>query len=247
MFLSYTEMEVTRLHARRICKLLILLSTLFMFIQTSDGINLGLIAGDLKRSGPGPLVVRKVSHHSPVIINVNPGLSKLPGIATLPNPVPKSPKLPCLASLPPKPFPKLPAKPPPKLLKTSKLKRSPLIPSLPRLPGFPPLLLPHLIPPVIPRSPLLPVIPPILPIPTLLPFLPPPLLRAPKLPTLSPFHPLKLPILGKSPLEKTLGTVKLPLTDKGIRRKISKDLLDLKIKGSLTTPEYYRFKKLLLI
>ncbi|XP_063541528.1 protein diaphanous homolog 1-like isoform X1 [Cydia strobilella] len=242
-------MEVNRLHARRICKLLIHLSLFLMFIQTSHGINLGLIAGDLKRSGPGPLVVRKVSHRSPVIINVNPGLPKLPGIETLPNPVPKSLKLPCLASLPPRPFPKLPAKPPPKLLKTSKLKRSPLIPSLPRLrPVFPPpLLLPHLIPPVIPRLPLLPIIPPIMPVPTLLPFLPPPLLRAPRLPTFPPFHPLKLPILGKSPLEKTLGTVQLPLTDKAIRRKISKDLLDLKIKGSLTTPEYYRFKKLLLI
>ncbi|XP_045503692.1 uncharacterized protein LOC123700503 [Colias croceus] len=106
----------------------------------------------------------------------------------------------------------------------SKLIKIPKVPKIPKLPKLP--LLP---------LPLLPILPP-------LPLLPLPIL--PRLP-----KPLKISTLKrKTALEKALGTnikpvIKIPSK---LNKNILKTLLDLKKRGSLTTAEFLRFKKLLV-
>ncbi|KAG6461425.1 hypothetical protein O3G_MSEX012622 [Manduca sexta] len=200
--------------------------------EQSKGLNFGLFAGDNKRH-TNPLFIKKVSRHAPVFININSGLPRI--------------------SKPSLPLPKLPSKAlrleEPKLPKIKKplvrkVPRSLFAPMIPKLP---------ILPPVIPKLPILPIIPPLLP-----PFLPPlPLLPIPLLPPLLPIpklpKPLKVPILGKTPLQRALGTelkpVIVPLVSSiagTVNDKVLEKLLELKRKGSLTTAEYIRFKKLLL-
>ncbi|CAH4027912.1 unnamed protein product [Pieris brassicae] len=105
-----------------------------------------------------------------------------------------------------------------------KMPKIPLIPIIPLLPPVIPKL------PILP--PLLPIIPPVLPLP-IIPHLPK-TLKAPKL-------------LRKTPLQRDLErkiktAIKPPPK---ISKNVAKFLLNLKKKGSITTAEYLRFKKLL--
>ncbi|XP_059054130.1 uncharacterized protein LOC131848325 [Achroia grisella] len=209
---------------------------IFVIIQMSHAINLGLIAGDLKPLG-NPLSIKKYSRHSPVIININSKSNPLPSL----------------------PLPKLPSKPP---FKLPKPKTSSMLSKL-RAPLFPPIIMPPAIP-KIPLLPLLPILPPVLPslplVPPILhplPLLPPILPLFPLLPPVLPriLPPLKVPILSKSLLQKTLGSEIKPVTvpynildrkEEKNSKNIMDKLVELRNKGSLTTAEFIRFKRLLL-
>lgn len=166
-------------------------------IHSTQGINLGLISGDTKRHC-GPVVIKKYSHKSPVVINIH----SIPLISPLT-------------------IPKIPSKPPP--LKLSEPIRSllpigkplfpwpgpmlPLIPKLPFIPTLPiiPSILPAplIVPPLLPRR-TLPLLPSFLPIVAPLPHISIPFL--PK-PSHTPMKPLKIPIIGKkSLLQKALDS-----------------------------------------
>ncbi|XP_061382526.1 uncharacterized protein LOC133320010 [Danaus plexippus] len=199
-------------------------------------LNLGLISGDLSRK-TNPLIIKKTSHLSPVTINIKSGVSRVPNL-----PTPLLPR-------------KLSAKPPTsqrkikrllkktslkrKLLKIPKLRKIPKLPKLPRLPLIP------FLPPILPKLPLLPL--PLLPIVPPLPLLPPILPRVSKL-----LKPLRVPIIGKSKLQKALGSelkpVQIPWTGRDARNRkgILEKLLKLRRNGALSAAEFHRFKKLLL-
>nr|XP_034827567.1 protein PELPK1-like [Maniola hyperantus] len=221
---------------------------LLILIHVSNGLNLGLISGDLKRT-TNPISIRKISHHSPVTINLNSGIPKLPAVfppvlkrklSKIPSPIKATKrslkikplrlyKLPKLAKLPKlRRIPKIP-----KIPKISKIPKIPKIPKLPLLPLIPPLL-----PPLIPKLPLLPLLPILPPIPLLPPILP----RLPKV-----LKPIRIPIIGKSGL-RALGSEIAPIRvpAPNLKRHILEKLLKLRKDGSLTTPEFIRFKKRLL-
>ncbi|XP_046964231.1 protein PELPK1-like [Vanessa cardui] len=197
-------------------------------VETSYCLNLGLISGDLKRSS-SPLIIRKTSHHSPITINIRQGAFQpqkllppiLPPLLSLKNPAIKTKiKHPKLLKLP-----KVPILP--------KLPKVPKIPKLPLLPLIPPIL-----PPLIPKFPIpiLPILPPLLP---------------PILPGLTKLRkPIRVPIIGKTKLQKALDSdlklLKAPLTKSKLNKNILDKLLKLKRDGSLTTSQFNRFKKLLL-
>ncbi|XP_047538379.1 protein app1-like [Vanessa atalanta] len=201
---------------------------LIFLVETSYCLNLGLISGDLKRSS-SPLIIRKTSHHSPITINIRPGTLKpqkllppiLPPLLSLKSPTVKTKiKHPTLIKLP-----KVPILP--------KLPKIPWIPKLPLLPIIPPIL-----PPLIPKLPLpiLPILPPLLP---------------PILPGLTKLSkPIRVPIIGKTKLQKALGSqlkpFKVNLNKSKLNKNILEKLLKLKKDGSLTTSQFIRFKKLLL-
>ncbi|KAM3959536.1 uncharacterized protein ACR2FA_006469 [Aphomia sociella] len=200
-------------------------------IPTSHTINLGLIAGDLKPLG-NPLSIKKFLRNSPIFININAKSNPLPLLS--------------LPKLPSKPPPlKLPKPPTTSLLSSAKL----------RAPIIPPIMPPIIVPPIIPKIPLLPILPIIPPIlPPILPLMPPILPILPRFPSLrlsSLLKPLKVPILGKTPLQKALGseihpvTIPCPIFSKR-KDNIMDKLLKLKNSGALTTAEYIRFKKILL-
>ncbi|CAH2093768.1 unnamed protein product [Euphydryas editha] len=194
-------------------------------VKVSGSLNLGLISGDLKRS-TSPFIIKK-THHSPITINIRPGIFR-----------PKKlfpPILPPILSLKTLPIKtkikkalKSPIKPP-KLLKIPTL---PKLPKLPIVPLIPPLLLPKL-----PKLPLLPL--PILP---LTPPLPPSIMPLKKL-----IKPIRIPILGKTKLQKALSSELKPLKvispKTKIKKKILENLRKLKKDGSLTTSQFLQFKK----
>ncbi|KAL0818128.1 hypothetical protein ABMA28_008654 [Loxostege sticticalis] len=212
-------------------------------IFTAHGVYCGLLTGDFKHHS-WPLSIK--NHHAPIQININSDILKPP--------------------FPPLSLPK-PAKPPPdlsdlfkpSLFSKSTLPKLPSISKLPKLPSlskprlfspFSPLsrltspLLPPIIPPLIPGLPFLPLLPPIIPPLPLLPLIPPILPGIPPI-----LKPLSVPILGKSPLQKALGSELSPVTIK--MPEVKKDVILLKLrdllkKGSLTTAEFNRFKKLLV-
>ncbi|XP_060806819.1 RNA-binding protein 12-like [Amyelois transitella] len=234
-------MAVNTLSLLKVVKVLIILTAA---VNSSQGINLGLIAGDLKLPTK-PLSITKYSRHSPIFVNINSRHNLLPDLPPLPKLPSKPPPLPSLPNLPRLPLSygsKIS-----KLLSSSKLPKlgTPLWPLMPPVPFLPPIIPPLF--PLIPKLPLLPILPPIIPPLTLLP---PILPRIPMLPLSSPFGPLKVPILGKSPLQKALSSELKPLIlpSPSCKRKgnIMDKLADLRKKGSLTTGEYLRFKKLLL-
>lgn len=102
---------------------------------------------------------------------------------------------------------------------------------------------------LLPRLPLLPILPPIVP---KLPLLPLPILPMPLRKLKKSLKPLKVPILDKrSVLSKSTYSkqkpIKIPSLDiKAGKRRILDHLLKLRRKGSLTTKEFLRFRKLLL-
>ncbi|CAH0713948.1 unnamed protein product, partial [Brenthis ino] len=188
------------------------------FIQYSSSLNLGLLSGDFRRNS-NPLIIKKNSHHAPVTINIKPGVSR-------PLKLPTS--LPSLKLSSKSPVMKAKLKSRIKsAIRSKKLRKLPRLPKLPLLPLIP-----------IPRLPKLPLLP-------ILPILPP------KLPSLTKLmRPLRIPILSKIKLQKALGSelkpVKVPAPKPKTKRHILEKLLKLKKSGSLTTPEFLRFKKLLL-
>ncbi|RVE53967.1 hypothetical protein evm_001370 [Chilo suppressalis] len=193
----------------------------------------GLLTGDLKlRSTPFT-----INHHAPLVINID-GRNKPP--------------------FPPLSLPK-PEKPPPLIDQLFSPSRT-LLKAVSPL-GIPKVLslLPPVVPPLLPKLPILPLLPlpPIIPPIPLLPFLPPPLI--PKLPRTSllrssldplslrnPLKPLKVPILGKkTPVEKALSKVTKKISSLKKTKSVSDKLKDLLNKGSLTSREFNRFKRLL--
>ncbi|XP_050353092.1 uncharacterized protein LOC126775301 [Nymphalis io] len=204
------------------------LAYLIFLVQTSNCLNLGLISGDLKRSS-SPLFIRKTSHHSPITINIRPGIMKPQKLFP--------PILPPILSLKSPPI-KTKIKP----LKIIKLPKVPLLPKLSKIPKLPKLpllpIIPPMVPPLIPKFPLpiLPILPPLLP---------------PIIPGLTKLKkPIRVPIIGKTKLQKALGSelklLKLPLTKSKLNKNVLEKLLKLKRDGSLTTAQFIRFKKLLL-
>ncbi|XP_047511836.1 uncharacterized protein LOC125054152 [Pieris napi] len=180
----------------------VLMSTalwIFIVMEVSCGINLGLISGDRRRL-TSPFLITKTSRHSPITININ-SKSLTPNLS--------------------------------KSLLSRNLKPKLNIPKIPLMPIFP------ILPPVIPK---LPILPPLLPIIPPLPILPLPIipllpktLKAPKL--------LRKTALQRD-LERKIKTAMKPPPK--ISKNIAKFLLNLKKKGSITTAEYLRFKKLLI-
>ncbi|CAG9559382.1 unnamed protein product [Danaus chrysippus] len=195
-------------------------------------LNLGLISGDLSRKS-NPLIIKKTSHLSPVTINIKSGLPRVPYLPTplLPR---KLSRKPSTSQRKIKRLLKETALKR-KLLKIPKLRKIPKLPKFPRLPLIP----------ILPKLPLLPL--PLLPIIPPLPLLPPILPSVTKL-----LKPLRVPIIGKSKLQKALGSelkpVQIPWTGKDTRNRkgILEKLLKLRRNGALSAAEFHRFKKLLL-
>ncbi|XP_022112546.2 uncharacterized protein LOC110991482 [Pieris rapae] len=108
---------------------------IFIMMEVSCGINLGLISGDRRRL-TSPLLIKKTSRHSPITININskpltPILSKSLLSRNLKPKlnIPKIPLMPIFPILPPV-IPKLPLLPPP--LPIIPLLPLPIIPHLPK-------------------------------------------------------------------------------------------------------------------
>ncbi|XP_031764279.2 RNA-binding protein 12 [Galleria mellonella] len=200
---------------------------IFLTVQMSHAVNLGLIAGDLKPL-TNPISIKKYNRHSPIFININSKSNPLPSL----------------------PLPKLPSKPPFKFPKPSLLSSSKL-----QVPIIPPIIVPPVIP-KLPLLPLLPILPPILPpLPLVPPVLPriPPLIPSIKLKKL--LKPLKFPILGKTRLQKALGseinTVTVPCPslerkDDKISKNIVDKLTELKNRGTITGAEFRRILKCII-
>ncbi|XP_052738824.1 uncharacterized protein LOC128198306 [Bicyclus anynana] len=198
-------------------------------VHISYGLN-SMCSGDLKRISNK--LIKKTSHHTPVIKKIKPKIPKLPNIIppVLPSKLSKPSLIKgkhkcCL----------------PKLIRLRKLSKLPNLPKplkIPKLPLIPPLI------PLIPKLPLLPILPILPPIPLLppLPLLPPILPKLPKA-----LKPIRVPMIGKSGL-KALGSQIKPITvpAPNSNRRILEKLKKLKKSGSLTTSEFVRFKKLLL-